>query len=928
MPLLYAVKHVFRSWTLFLALLIGVTLASTFFAGTDIKANATATQALEQQLSHVYVDLTAYSNVMNATQILEAKERISAIQGITHVEAISTAEGQVTYVENNSVNEYYVTTVGIANDSLVYDGWLNRPAELGENETYITEESALATKTKIGDAIQVSYSAYRQYQLPPDIVTFNLTVKGFARLDDKAYAIAHGYFLRQVFVNVEQVPSFDTGLLIVSWEKTIRKLLSAANELNPSSGLVSTNFLIYFDHNALISAWDIDTSIKNIKDLQILVQNELVLSGMGSSVTNNLESILNTFRFMSIALRFAFTIVSLPIFFMAWYVGTTVSDVSFNLRRREIGLLLTKGFSRGQIQRLFLTETIVIGSIGGVLGVLFGFLLNPIFTGFSTDAFFNPNLISPYTMAFTIAFGVIMAIVSTYSSAKKSSQLPTVDALREYLPMEETKAYRKRLTWIAFILGTYKIIVFMLGLNMTEILSRLAFGGANFIFIVFIGLFLILDAILNYIGPLLFFWGITKLLIVGSVKFQELTTRAAKFLGELGTLATKNVRRNPARSAAIAFLLALIVSYSVQVSGQLASEHDFAVRTIYNYVGADVSFYIPFVNEAKNISSTVFANLSSSIESSTIEYTFEAQGTVHNLNLKAVQPESWLKTVYYESSWFTGNDMTKAFENLATDNKTIILRLAEARLLKLNVGDQIILYLGGSNATALKIVGFFGPEPTQQEQGSSFAGYWSFVSEELYNEASGNVNPSTRMLIKLKSGADEESAAKSIRDLKLNVSSVQSFAEKWKETQSNVFNVGMLDIQRLGIFFAILAASVGTALVSAVSMKERGREATIMSVRGLSFKQLVIMFLTENLALVLFSTMLGISVGFVILYGNISSNNSFLGESLIMRRLVFPLDSVLTLASCLILIFASTILPIVIMSRRYVTKLERMVRLR
>jgi ABC-type antimicrobial peptide transport system permease subunit len=137
-----------------------------------------------------------------------------------------------------------------------------------------------------------------------------------------------------------------------------------------------------------------------------------------------------------------------------------------------------------------------------------------------------------------------------------------------------------------------------------------------------------------------------------------------------------------------------------------------------------------------------------------------------------------------------------------------------------------------------------------------------------------------------------------------------------------------LDIQRLGTFFAILAASVGTALVSAVSMKERGREATIMSVRGLSYKQLLIMFLTENLALVTFSVILGLFVGFITLYGNISSNNSFLSDVLILRRLVFTVDSVLTLVSCLALILGSTILPIVIMSRRYVTKLERMVRLR
>ncbi|MGB9714728.1 MAG: hypothetical protein ACPLZC_07130 [Candidatus Bathyarchaeales archaeon] len=51
-------------------------------------------------------------------------------------------------------------------------------------------------------------------------------------------------------------------------------------------------------------------------------------------------------------------------------------------------------------------------------------------------------------------------------------------------------------------------------------------------------------------------------------------------------------------------------------------------------------------------------------------------------------------------------------------------------------------------------------------------------------------------------------------------------------------------------------------------------------------------------------------------------------SDLIRRRLVFPLDSTLMLVFCLTLIFAATILPILIMSRKYVTKLERMVRLR
>jgi len=110
-------------------------------------------------------------------------------------------------------------------------------------------------------------------------------------------------------------------------------------------------------------------------------------------------------------------------------------------------------------------------------------------------------------------------------------------------------------------------------------------------------------------------------------------------------------------------------------------------------------------------------------------------------------------------------------------------------------------------------------------------------------------------------------------------------------------------------------------------MKERSREAAIMSVKGLSYKHLIIVFLTENLALVMFSLFLGVTVGLIVVHGNICAANASI-SSIIQRRLVFPLDTTLMLTLCIALIFISTILPIIIMLRKYATKLEKVVRLR
>ena len=54
----YALKRVTRSAWLFAALLLGVVLASTFFAGINVSADTTAKAALDQQLNQVFVDIT------------------------------------------------------------------------------------------------------------------------------------------------------------------------------------------------------------------------------------------------------------------------------------------------------------------------------------------------------------------------------------------------------------------------------------------------------------------------------------------------------------------------------------------------------------------------------------------------------------------------------------------------------------------------------------------------------------------------------------------------------------------------------------------------------------------------------------------------------------------------------------------------------
>ena len=215
---------------------------------------------------------------------------------------------------------------------------------------------------------------------------------------------------------------------------------------------------------------------------------------------------------------------------------------------------------------------------------------------------------------------------------------------------------------------------------------------------------------------------------------------------------------------------------------------------------------------------------------------------------------------------------------------------------------------------------------------------WSFVPRNLFNMSSPFSDAyklesfETKILLKLDAGVNGTAVAEQIRGLDLEIYGVDSFDEQWQQSQqmNNMYTYSSLqiaDIQRLGLIFVVLAASVGTVLISVVSLRERTREATLMSVRGLSYRQLVWMFLTENIAVITFSVILGVSVGLIIVYGNITSSNAVI-SALVQKRLVFSTDFIVSIASYIAIIYAATIGSILIMTRQYVTKLERMVRLR
>ncbi len=707
MPFMYPIKRVFRNWKLFTALLIGIALAATFFASIDVKANLAAKQSLDQQLKTVNVDMEFNAN-LNLTEVNQAQSNILGINGVESVNLVSRFGEPIQDLTNNYTA--YPQIVSFPNSSDIYNDWINKPeGGIGENQTYVISGTTLASKVSVGDNITTEFTFPTPMQDNFTTVYMNLTVAGFANLTDTGYSLLSGnsfLFYPGSVVTSSQVYNSRSDSMIIGWDSTLLKVWSPM-----ANRTVSTTFLIDVDHGKLISPWNVPASATNVNTVATDIQNN-VLSKYETFgyITNNLGNALGSFNSGFQYLLLEFIGLSLPVFFVSWYLGSTVSDVSFNMRRREIGLLSTKGLSSGQIQRMFLGEAITIGVVGGVAGVIGGLVLNQVFSGgFNLSTLFNPQTISPYTMVFTVIFGVAMGLASMFWSARKASKLPTVEALREYMDYTY-QPYRKILPWVATGLGTYKIVEYLLGVNMATLISHINFSGEFFLSII-TGPVLIFDVIMNYIGPLLFFWGITKLLIQNSLAFQRLITQLSRVMGDFGVLAAKNVRRNPARIAAIAFLIAFIIGYGVQVTGQIATQQDYLVRQVKYGVGADISIGVVNATKAPEILADILGNVTG-IKNSTM--VCQLQQTQGNTVVKTIDPDSFLATAYYEKGWFTGASMQQAFNAMKADNMTIILDRTIAQEYNLKVGDTIAIDFP-SVARTLKIVGLFGPQPVSNQ---------------------------------------------------------------------------------------------------------------------------------------------------------------------------------------------------------------------
>lgn len=100
--------------------------------------------------------------------------------------------------------------------------------------------------------------------------------------------------------------------------------------------------------------------------------------------------------------------------------------VSVTERTGEIGLKKALGARKRKILGQFLTESAVLTSIGGILGVIVGIIL-----AFAVSKISEvPIVISEWSIVVSVAFSIVIGIIFGLLPAVKASKLNPIEALQ------------------------------------------------------------------------------------------------------------------------------------------------------------------------------------------------------------------------------------------------------------------------------------------------------------------------------------------------------------------------------------------------------------------------------------------------------------------------------------------------------------------
>ena len=889
---------------MFLSLFLSVALATTLFAGILQGADAIGARSVEQIFESAPYDIIDQGSDKNITKtrILDIENVLGDIDGVTGIDQFIWAPMNIWEPGTNTTVEG-VYLIAIPDDSVFYDEIIGVD-HFERGQVYFDVSSVLAEEYMENGSVVLDISTYL-WRSPPGFENrqFKMPIADSVAVEDTAWTLFVGRYSNYLYGLFnrndpsEKRPSYNLMLMSTDTYMDIQESIFAEDRrpTDDQNGVA----LISVDREALVNPWDIEGS----SDRVTLILEEINANGAEYMYLpeNFLGQILDSITQNSDSMKTTTMVVSLPVFFTAWYLGTTIAEVVFGLRRREIGLLLTRGLNHKQVLNMLLFEGLLVSALAGIIGILASCLVLPlVITGV------NPvNVLlatNPVTLVTIFVFSTALSVFSIFRPAQKAVEINIVEALREHLS-EDDEPDEMLGPILAFLLGTYRFVMIYLGysVDMFEPTS------SNLIVTLLYSTWWGFDYLLSFIAPIIFFWGFTKIIIRYLPLYQKLLSKISEALvGDAAKFSTLSSSRNLKKTGATIFMVALIVCYSITVIGNVATSEDFIESAVYISTGADAALWLFEGQDANGVLEKVL--VVDGVENACVEVLFTPETSLGSTPVRGIDPIAWRDSAYIPEDF---TDDMSMFDRMARIENGAILEKGAADALGISINNTMIVNTAARTYT-VKIVGLYG-----WATGESYvpSNPMMYVNNLFMEQIKERYIDQRRIIVNLSPDADPETLKTVLHDVDLDVQRVDMAALNLDNALDNVILSGPKQVQVLGTYFAGLVASVGIVLVISTMIRSRNKELTIMSIRGFSPRQMMVTLLVENLGMDIFAITLGLVVGVFTLYGVVNLLNQTLAF-LFRYRVVFTNTVILQMGLIIGIIIISTIVPIVVAVNR------------
>ena len=510
-------------------------------------------------------------------------------------------------------------------------------------------------------------------------------------------------------------------------------------------------------------------------------------------------------------------------------------------RTRELGMLRALGSTRAMIGRSVMIEAVLLGFLGSVVGVLFGygmaralvFLFGKAFTFEITQLY-----LSPFALVAAIVVGVLVTVVAALYPALRAGRVSPVEAMRARTGGGSGRRSRF-LSRLAPVLGFLLVgicapWIYYLASNLSANLSGLIYAsGIVGVIGTFLGVSLIIPALVRPLS--LLFSPVLRLLF-----------------GVEGRMAAANATRNRTRTALTASALmvgiSLVIAFSAlggsvlgtiraSLEGSLGS--DYVVQPVSQNSSATFSEELPErISEIPGVKETTALSSTFLRQGEEVSFVFGVDRSYPDI---------------FRLTYAAGGP--NAFSELQDGSALVGKQLAESRKLKVGEGIELPTPKGPKEYPVAGIL----------EDDLLGGGGGIYLSDKIlagdFNEKSDEF-----LAIKATPGSNREVLGGEMRQVLEDYPQFTFYSNaEWKSQIESDFN------RQYVFFYAIMGVSVAVSafgVVNTLSMSvfERTREIGILRAVGSTRLQVGRLIIDEGVVISLIGCLVGVVVGSLLGY--------------------------------------------------------------